>query len=298
MRPDCLAVLGLGAIGGSVAWQARRSGVPSVIGFSPERGEAVQALRAGALTDIADTPERAVHEADFVVLAAPPDAILQLLESLPRAMPNRCIVTDVASVKLPILSRARETGLATRFAGSHPFAGTHQSGWSAAKPDLFREAIIYVCSTGSEGENAARQVMHFWETVFEAHPVLLPAEAHDRQLAWTSHLPQAVASALAYTLARSPDLTGVSWGPGARDTTRLAASSAELWTEILLLNRKEVAAALAQAGEDLWRLAALIAEENRAGLREFLRKHPSVAAFRAGKPNEGGEGATIAYLAL
>ena len=262
--------LGLGAIGGSVAWQARRSGIPSVVGFSPERGEAVQALRAGALTDIADTPERAVHDADFVVLAAPPDAILQLLESLPRSMPARSLVTDVASVKLPIITRARETGLASRFAGSHPFAGTHHSGWSAAKPDLFREAIIYVCSTGAEGENATRQVMHFWETVFEAHPVLLPAEAHDRQLAWTSHLPQAVASALAYTLARGADLTGVSWGPGARDTTRLAASNAELWTEILLLNRKEVATALAQAGEDLWRLAALIADGNREGLRDFL----------------------------
>ena len=272
MRPDRLAVLGLGAIGGSVAWQARRSGVPSVVGFSPERGEAVQALRAGALTDIADTPERAVQEADFVVLAAPPDAILQLLESLPRVLPSRSLLTDVASVKLPILSRAREVGLASRFAGSHPFAGTHHSGWSAARPDLFREAIVYVCTTGTEGENAAHQVMHFWETVFEAHPVLIPAEAHDRQLAWTSHLPQAVASALAYTLARNADLTGASWGPGARDTTRLAASNAGLWTEILLLNRKEVATALAQAGEDLWHLAALIAEENRAGLREFLER--------------------------
>jgi prephenate dehydrogenase len=272
MRPDCLAVLGLGAIGGSVAWQARRSGVASVVGFSPERGEAVQALRAGALTDIADTPERAVREADFVVLAAPPDAILQLLESLPRSMPSRTLLTDVASVKLPIISRARDAGLASRFAGSHPFAGTHHSGWSAARPDLFREAIIYVCTTGTEGENAARQVMHFWEALFEAHPVLIPAEAHDRQLAWTSHLPQAVASALASTLARSSDLTGASWGPGARDTTRLAASNAELWTEILLLNRKEVAVALAQAGEDLRRLAALIAEENRAGLRDFLER--------------------------
>ena len=287
MRPDCLAVLGLGAIGGSVAWQARRSGIPSVVGFSPDRGEAVQALRAGALTDIADTPERAVHEADFVVVAAPPDAILQLLETLARSMPNRSFLTDVASVKLPIISRARETGLASRFAGSHPFAGSHLSGWNAAKPDLFRGAVIYVCSTGAEGENAARQVMHFWETVFEAHPVLISPEAHDRQLAWTSHLPQAVASALAYTLARSSDLTGASWGPGARDTTRLAASNAELWTEILLLNRNEVATALAQAGEDLWRLAALIAEENRAGLRDFLERGVGFRRSIDGIPGSG-----------
>ena len=127
MRPDCLAVLGLGAIGGSVAWQARRSGVPSVVGFSPERGEAVQALRAGALTDIADTPERAVQEADFIVLAAPPDAILQLLESLPRVMPSRSLLTDVASVKLPIISRVVKRAWPPG-SRSHPLPGTHHSG--------------------------------------------------------------------------------------------------------------------------------------------------------------------------
>ena len=220
-----------------------------------------------------------MQDADLVVLAAPPDAILQLLQSLPPSLPSRALLTDVASVKLPLIARARELGLAARYAGSHPFAGTHLSGWSAARPDFLRDAIVYVCATGAEGENAARQVMHFWETIFAAHPVLISAEAHDRQLAWTSHLPQAVAASLAYTLGKSSDLTGASWGPGARDTTRLAASNAELWTEILLLNRKEVTTALAQAGEDLWRLAALIAEENRAGIREFLERG---VAFRRG----------------
>jgi prephenate dehydrogenase len=154
-------------------------------------------------------------------------------------------------------------------------------------PDLFRQAIIYVCATGTEGgERRTPGDATSGRQVFEAHPVLIPAEAHDRQVVWTSHLPQAVASALAYTLARSSDLTGASWGPGARDTTRLAASNAELWTEILLLNRKEVATALAQAGEDLWHLAALIAEENRAGLREFLERGVAFRRSIDGIPGE------------
>ena len=62
---------------------------------------------AGALTDIADTPERAVQDADLVVLAAPPDAILQLLQSLPPSLPSGALLTDVASVKLPLIARAQ-----------------------------------------------------------------------------------------------------------------------------------------------------------------------------------------------
>ena len=276
MRPDSLAVLGLGAIGGSLAWQARRFGVTSVIGYSPDRGEAVQALRAGALTDIAETAERAAQDVDLVVLAAPPEAILQQLEAILPSLAPRALLTDVASVKLPLVQKARSLGLADRYAGSHPFAGTHLSGWAAARADLFRDAVVYVCSTGAEGDLAARQIMHFWESVLEAHPVLIDAQTHDRQLAWTSHLPQAIASSLAHTLGTS-DLNGASFGTGARDTTRLAGGSPELWVEVLLMNREEVIAALLHAGEDLEKLTALLEGGDRAGLRAFLER---AARFR------------------
>ena len=82
--------------------------------------------------------------------------------------------------------------------------------------------MVYVCETGSpDGPQTAREVMRFWEEVLEAQPILIDAAVHDRQLAWTSHLPQAVAFALAKALA-DRRLGGVSYGTGARDTTRLA----------------------------------------------------------------------------
>src|SRR5581483_1758075 len=83
-----------------------------------------------------------------------------------------------------------------------------------------------------------------------AHPVLMDAAQHDRQLALTSHLPQAVASLLAHLLARAVP-PGASVGPGARDVTRLAASEPALWTEILLMNRDEVLPALRALEEPL-----------------------------------------------
>lgn len=279
MRPNSLAVLGLGAIGGSVAWQARLAGVPRVVGYAPDRADAVQALKAQAVHDIADSPARAVAGADLVILAAPPEAILDLLDILPPLLAPGALVTDVASVKLPVMERARAAGLAARFAGSHPFAGTHQQGWAGARADLCTGAVVYVCASGPEGEAAAREVMDFWSQVLGATPVLIEAAAHDSRLAWTSHLPQAVASALALTLARAPSLGGATVGSGLRDTTRLAASPVEMWVDILLRNRAPVAEALGAMEGSLAELGRAIAAGDRAVLTRLLTE---AAAYRRG----------------
>lgn len=272
MRPNSLAVIGLGAIGGSLAWQARLAGIPAVVGFSPDRQDRVQALKSSAVHDIADSPGRAVKDADLVVLAAPPGAILTLLgQIVPHLGPN-ALVTDVASIKAPIMARAAEVGLGSRFAGSHPFAGTHVAGWSGARPDRLKGAVVYVCAGEQDGDAAAREVMNFWESVLEAHPVRIDARVHDQQLAWTSHLPQAVASALAHALGGEAPLRGVSLGTGARDTTRLAASPAEMWVDIFLLNRGPVAEALERTEGEVGRLRELIAQGDRAGLTRFLEE--------------------------
>lgn len=275
LRPDSLAVIGLGAIGGSLAWQAARAGVPRVVGYSPIRGEGVAALRAGAITELADSPLGAAREAELVVLATPPAAALELLPRLADALGAGAVLTDVASVKAPVVAGAVAAGLGARFAGAHPLAGTHGSGFEHAAPDRLRGCIAYVCAA-PEGEAAARTVMSFWERTLEASPVRIDALAHDRQLAWTSHLPQGVASALAHALA-GRGLGGVSFGTGARDTTRLAASSAELWVDIFLQNGEPVSDALAAVEVEVGRLRALIAAADRAGLRRWLEE---AVAFR------------------
>jgi prephenate dehydrogenase len=202
VRPSSLTVIGLGAIGGSLAWQARLAGIPRVVGVSASRAEGVQALRTSAITELADTPAKAVRGAELVVLAVPAQVTLELIGRLHSLLEPGALLTDVCSVKSPVVARATAEGLGDRFAGGHPLAGTHGSGFAAARADRLRGCVVYVCETGSPGgDQAARRVMSFWEQVLEAHPVLIDAAAHDRQLAWTSHLPQAVASALAKALA-------------------------------------------------------------------------------------------------
>ncbi len=253
-----------------MAWQARLAGVPRVVGYSPSRADGVQALRAAAITELADAPARALQGADLVVLAVPAQVTLDLIGRLRPALEPGALLTDVCSVKGPVLSRAVAEGLGDRFAGGHPLAGTHVSGFAAARPDRLRGCVVYVCETGQTGGDvAARRVMRFWEDVLEAQPVLIDAESHDRQLAWTSHLPQAVASALAKTLA-DRGLAGVSFGTGARDTTRLAASSPEMWLDVLLFNRVAVAEALGAAETELAELRQLLAAGDADGLRRYL----------------------------
>lgn len=272
MRPSTLGVIGLGAIGGSVARQAKRAGIPAVLGWSPDAGERVAAARQGALDDAPPRASDVARAADLLILAAPPAANLHLLQTLAPHLSAGALVTDVGSVKRAIVVHAERLRLADRFAGSHPLAGTHAKGFEASRADLFRGAVVYVTPVGAgAGERAAREVSHFWAAVLEAHPVLLDAERHDAQVAVTSHVPQVVASLLAHYLARRTP-PGASLGPGARDATRLAASTPALWTEILLMNRDQLLPALRALEEPLGEIERALEGGDAAAVTAWLAR--------------------------
>jgi len=253
VRPQTLGLIGLGAIGGSIARQAKQAGaaggVAAVVGWSPEPAERAAAAQQGALDDAPPHASDVARVADLLILAAPPAANLAQLDASIPHLKQGAFVTDVGSVKRAIVARAEQLGLQARFAGSHPLAGTHRHGFEASRPDLFRKAVVYVTPCRG-GEVAAREIVHFWETVLEAEPVVLDAGRHDAQVAATSHVPQIVASLLGDFLARHAP-PGSTFGSGAIDTTRLAASEPRLWSEILLMNRDELLVALRALEESL-----------------------------------------------
>ena len=270
MRPHTLGVIGLGAIGGSLALQAKRAGIATVLGWSPEPAERVAAVRQGAIDDAPPRAADVARAVELLVLAAPPAANLELLGSLKPHIGAGALVTDVGSVKRAIVARADGLGLGPRFAGGHPLAGTHAHGFAAARVDLFKGAVVYITAT-RDGDGAAREVAHFWESVLEAHAVLIDAAQHDHQLALTSHLPQAVASLLAHHLAHATP-PGATFGPGARDATRLAASEPALWTEIFLLNRDELLPALRSLEEPLGELERALEMGNPQAVTAWLSR--------------------------
>lgn len=275
--PQTLGLIGLGAIGGSIARQVKQPGKGAgitVIGWSPEPAERALAAQHGAIDDAPARPADVARAADLLILAAPPAANLTQLETLAPHLKRGAFVTDVGSVKRGIVALAERLGIGAHFAGSHPLAGTHRFGFEASRPDLFRGAVVYVtpCAGGGgggRGENAAFEISHFWQDVLEAEPVLMDAARHDAQLAATSHVPQVVASLLGDFLARHAP-PGASFGTGAADTTRLAASDPELWTQILLMNRDEVLPSLRSLEESLGTIERALEVGDAGALRAWL----------------------------
>lgn len=269
MRPDTLGVVGLGAVGGSVAWQAAQAGVKRVIGYSPVPKEGFAAVKVGAVTEIAANIERLVELSDLVVLALPPQATLEMLERLASIIvdrPGYC--TDVARVKGPVVERATSLNMDRHFAGSHPLISSRHSGFAAARPDMLTGQLVYVTPLPG-GDVAAAEVTDFWRRVIGAEPVTLDAETHDGTLAWTSHLPQVVASALAVTLAKHGP-KGVTYGGSALTVTQRAIGNTDMWTEIVMMNKGKILAALDAVVSETQRLFVDIEAEDTERIRKWL----------------------------
>jgi len=272
-----VAIVGLGLMGGSLAMALRRlPRPPRIVAASANAGDLERGLAQGIVDEAAEDPPGAVAEADLVVYATPVSVTLELLASTRSRIPDDAVVTDVGSVKRPVVSRARAVGLGSRFIGGHPVAGSHRSGLAAARADLYAGARVWLTPADADGarDPAAAQTLErvaaLWRSV-GAEPGVIGAEEHDRLMAWASHLPQIAASALASALARA-GIARADLGPGGADTTRIAASPPALWADILRHNADlvrrpldalqgalaELAAALERGdGEALERLLAL-----------------------------------------
>jgi prephenate dehydrogenase len=250
-----LAVLGLGLLGGSVAWAARERGLArEVVGCGRREGPLRAAQARGLVDRVAVDPAAAVAGADLVVLATPVGAMAGVLRAASAGLRRDALVTDVGSVK----SLLAETlpGLVppgVTFIGSHPMAGSHERGPENARADLFEGATCVVAPAAGDAEAAVARIEAFW-TALGARVVRRDPTTHDIEVAWMSHVPHAVAFAFARALGDAPPSAGEVAGSGFRDFTRIARSEPELWAEILVANRKAVEGPLARVAE---RLAAL-----------------------------------------
>lgn len=242
MKRDVVGVIGLGLIGGSLARALSRAGY-RVIGCD-RPGVRRRARRARAIAEEAATPEEALSRADLLVLAASPETNRRLLRRL-ATRAGAVVITDVGSVKAPIVREAERLAL-TGFVGGHPMAGTAERGFGASRADLFAGRPWVVTVTRRSSPRARRHVAAMIRAA-GARPVLVGAAEHDRAMAFLSHVPQVVAWALDGAARQDPvarRLLRVA-GPAFLDMTRLARSPRPLWREILGLNRREVARALA-----------------------------------------------------
>lgn len=263
-----MAIIGVGLIGGSLGLAAKKAGlVESVVGVSRDRSNRQAALDRGLVDRATADLGAALQDADLAVLAVPVRGITALLPEVARQVKGGCLVTDVGSVKQPILAAGDAAFPDGCFVAGHPIAGREKSGPAAARAELFEGANWILTPSPRTRPEAAERVAALSRGV-GATVVTMEATWHDEVFATVSHLPHLVAYALmdaVIGLEGDGERLRFSAG-GLRDFTRVAGSDPSMWRDIFLMNRDPILRVLAAYREALGRLEGAI----RAGDGEAL----------------------------
>jgi prephenate dehydrogenase len=255
--PVC--VLGLGLIGGSVMRAAAAAG-RDVFGYnrSVDGAQAARFDGFDATGDLDATLRRAAETDALIVLAVPMPALPIMLGYIRDIAPG-CALTDVTSVKGAVLQEVAQHGLAARFVGSHPMAGTAESGWAAGNARLFVGAPWVISVDDGVDPHVWADVMRL---ALDCHAIVVPARAdeHDAAAAAISHLPHLLAEVLAVTAGDVPLAYSLAAG-SFRDGTRVAATAPDLVRAMCEANSAQLLPALDRAIEELRRARERLASQ-------------------------------------
>ncbi|HJE50918.1 MAG TPA: prephenate dehydrogenase [Tessaracoccus flavescens] len=272
-------ILGAGLVGSSLGIALTRAGYQVLLwDIVPSHARVAAVRGAGQVSD------EATDDPDIVVVATPPDAIpalvAEVLEKFPRA-----VVTDVGSVKAPIL--AAVVGLAPehrRYVGSHPMAGSQLTGPLTASGDLFRDRTWVVTPVeGNRPDDVA--LIERLAVDVGARVVTMPPDEHDEAVAQVSHVPHLMSILTASHLREVPTSNLRLAGQGIRDVTRIAGSDPGLWRQILTSNAEAVRHELQEVAADLQHLISVL--EQPEDLERFLALGQNGAHALVGKHGQG-----------
>jgi prephenate dehydrogenase len=235
-------IIGVGLIGGSIGLALRARRLAShVIGVGRNPVALEHAVRLGAIDRGTTDLEAAVADADLVIVCTPVNRIAVDVLRIAEAAPTDVLITDVGSSKRQIVEAIeRHARSVAAFVGAHPIAGSERRGALHARADLFDGRVCIITPTPRTPLDRTREVLALWTSLGCRVVEMSPVE-HDEILAYTSHLPHAVAAALAASVPGE-------WLPLAagayRDGTRVAAADTELWAAIFRENRGPMLKAL------------------------------------------------------
>jgi prephenate dehydrogenase len=250
-----IVILGTGLLGTSAGLALRSGGFRgSIAGWNRTPAQAAVALSMGAIDSVAADPLQAARESQVVVLAVPIFATLDFMEQLSGVLGPEHLITDVGSTKAQITAAAGRlfnTPDRAGFLPGHPMAGKERGGAGLADPELFRGAVwLFTDDLKWQRSPKSAALAEAWRELVStmgSRTIDLDPVRHDELVAWVSHLPQFVATAMSALLEEevsdAPELKDVG-GRALREMTRLGASPYSMWRDIAYTNTKAVEAAL------------------------------------------------------
>lgn len=274
MRWNKITLVGVGLLGGSLGLALRRRQLTNEIAGYVRREASLQDCERAGVTDFATTDLlAAVSGAELIVLCTPLAQMQPLVRQMLPALKRGAIVTDVGSVKGSVVreleSLVRKAG--AHFVGSHPMAGGEKQGVLAARADLFECAVCVVTPTRNTSPGALRKVESLWKSV-GARLLRTSPDDHDALVSRSSHLPHLVAATLANLVLdpKHPQEQAKLCATGFRDTTRIASGSPEMWRDIALTNRKEIARTLTGFIAELTKFQSALKRNDAKAIARFF----------------------------
>ncbi|MBS4173271.1 prephenate dehydrogenase [Bacillus sp. FJAT-49736] len=270
-------IAGLGLIGGSLALTIKKQHPNSVIyGFDVVTEEMDKASFLKVIDKRAESFQKGAEIADLIILATPVLETERLMEQLANmSLKEHVLITDTGSTKKSIVKKAlqlAEKGIA--FIGGHPMAGSHKSGVTAAKDQLFENAFYILTPTSHQSAHQLKLVKD-WLSGTKARFIELTAEDHDEMTGILSHFPHIIASSLVEQAkdyqSTFPLLSRLAAG-GFRDITRIASADPNMWASICVLNKDVLLKLLRQWQVKMNQVTELIEEEKFEKLFSFFQE--------------------------
>jgi prephenate dehydrogenase len=267
-----VAIIGTGLLGGSLALAIKKEGLAAQVSGACRQEASLKVARDRGILDEASTDLRKVlQNADLVVLAAPVVENLRLIKDkeFVKHIKRGAIVTDVGSVKNAIVEAA-EKYLAPHvlFVGSHPMAGSEKSGPAHAREDLFKGTTCIMTPVQKTNRLAKDKVRQLWVSVGAQVKPMEPLQ-HDEAMAYVSHLPHIAAFGLIRAI---PDTFLAYGAAGLKDTTRVAASSSKMWSDICLSNYRNVLKAIDENARSLAEIRKAVVDKDDQALAQFFNQ--------------------------
>jgi prephenate dehydrogenase len=241
-----LGLIGCGLMGGSFALALKKAGlVKRVVGYSKSPSTTERARQMGVIDVEAPSALMAVSGADIVLLAVPVSATEASFKAIKHLITPNMLIMDVGSTKRDVVDASRRVlkEHAGVFVAAHPITGKEVSGVEHADRDLYFGKQVILTPTERTQVVQLKKAVDLW-TALGCQVLQMSPEAHDAAYAAVSHLPHLIAFALMNAITDQPngkDYLSLA-GPGFRDFTRIAASDAHMWRDVLMANRQELLA--------------------------------------------------------
>jgi len=275
-----LALIGCGLMGGSFALALREAGlVQHITGFSASEKTRQRALDLKVIDQACNSVAEAVQGADLVLLAVPVGAMHSSFTALQGSLSPSALLMDVGSTKCDVIAAA-EAALGDRlncFVPAHPIAGKEVAGIEHAEASLYQARRTILTPLPQNSIRQIKTASEVWTTI-GSHVSQMTAQAHDATFAAVSHLPHLLAFAAVNALTAQPQ--GAAFlemaGPGFRDFSRIAASDASVWRDILSANRAEVLTQVANFRAALDQFENTLKQGDTAALQQLIQQASDV----------------------